>query len=306
MAGGIINTGTHPKLLWPGLHAIWGQVFNEHPPEYTDLYDIETSTQAYEEDVQVTGFGLAPTKPEASSATYDSEVQGPVSRYQHVAYALGYIVSYEELQDNLYEKVGTRRAKANAFSMDQTIEYFGALPYNKAFTAGVTYADGSTLVATDHTMTTGGTQSNRLSPDADLSEASIEDLTIQMMGITTDRGLLISLIPQSLHVARQEWYNANRIMRSVLQPDSGSNNLNILKAENVFPRGIKMNHYFTSAHAWFIRSNAMNGMTFFWREKPRFQQDNDFDTMNAKAFSYMRFSCGGTDTLRAVFGSNGP
>ena len=121
MPAGIINTGNHPKLLWPGVHATWGQVYDEHPKEYTDLFDVETDDRAYVEDVQITGLGLASIKPEGDSGTFDSEVQGIISRYVHLAYSLGYKVTYEELQDNLYEEVSMRRAKALAFSMNQTI-----------------------------------------------------------------------------------------------------------------------------------------------------------------------------------------
>src|SRR2546423_574697 len=138
MPGGVINTGSHPKSLWPGVHDFWGQIFNEHPPEYPDLYDIMDSGMAYEEEVQITGFGLAPVKSEGAPGTYDSEVQGPISRYTHIAYALGYIVTFEELRDNLYEKVSMRRAKANAFSMTQTIENVAAAPYNRAFNSSFT------------------------------------------------------------------------------------------------------------------------------------------------------------------------
>lgn len=306
MAGGPITTGSHPKALWPGVHAFWGQIYAAHATEYTDLYDVETSDKAYEEDVQVTGFGLAPVKPEGSSISYDSEIQGPTQRYQHIAYALGYKVTYEELRDNLYEVVSMRRAKANAFSMNQTIENIGAAIYNDAFTGSVFLnADGQTLVSTGHVNTTGGTYSNALSPGADLSEAALEDMAIQIMGVQTDRGLLVNIMPTSLHIARQEWFNANRILKSVLQADSASNNLNVLKATNAFPGGIKMNHYFTAPRAWFVRTNCPNGMNLFWRDQPEFGQDNDFDTKNAKAATYMRLSVGNTDP-RGIFGSNGP
>lgn len=306
MAGGIINTGTHPKALWPGVHAFWGQTYAEHATEYTDLFDQLESGQAYEEDVQITGFGLAPTKAEGASVSYDSEAQGPVQRYSHLAYALGYKVTFEEIRDNLYESVSMRRAKANAFSILQTIETVCAGIYNDGFT-GALYlnADGQTLISTAHVNTTGGTYSNRLSPDADLSEASLEDICVQIMGVQNDRGLLINVMPSSLHISRQEWFNANRILKSVLQSESASNNINVLKATNAFPGGIKMNHYFTSAHAWFVRTNCQNGMQQFWRDRPQFDQDNDFDTKNAKAATYMRFSVGNTDP-RAIFGSNGP
>src|SRR5687768_237556 len=130
---GVINTGSHPKLLWPGINAIWGQTYDAHPTEYTDLFDVESSSRAYEQDVQVTGFGLAPVKTQGGPMSYDSEMQGFISTYAHIAYALGYIVTYEEIQDNLYKEVSSRRAKANAFSCAQTVENIAAFLYNNAF-----------------------------------------------------------------------------------------------------------------------------------------------------------------------------
>lgn len=306
MPGGVINTGSHPKLLWPGIKDIWGQVYDEHKEEYTDLYDLDTSSKAYEEDVQVTPFGLAPIKSEGAALAYDSEIQGVITRYMHIAYALGYIVTYEELQDNLYEIVASRRAKANAFSMRQTIENVAAFPFNSAFvTTYQTTGDGAAWVSTAHVNVTGGTYSNALSPGADLSESALEDICIQIMQTANDRGNLISIMPRCLLIPVQEWFNAHRILKSVLQPDTSSNNVNVLKMTNAFPDGIKMNHYFTAPSAWFVRTNCPNGLQFFWRNRPQFDQDNDFDTKNAKASSYMRFSCGLTDP-RGLFGSNGP
>ena len=303
---GVINTGSHPKLLWPGIHAIWGQVYAEHAKEYGELYTELDSDKAYEQDVEVTGFGLAPVKAQGAPVQYDSEFQGFVTTYSHVAYALGYIVTYEELRDNLYEEVSMRRAKANAFSINQTIENVAAFLYNNAFsTTYYTTADGAALVSTSHLNASGGTWSNALSPAADLSEAALEDLTIQIMGTQNDRGLLINIMPESLHIPRQEWYNANRILKSVLQSNTANNNINVLKATNAFPKGIKLNHYFTAPHAWFIRTNCPNGMQMFWRDRPSLEQDNDFDTKNAKAATYMRFSVGASDP-RGIFASNGP
>ena len=302
----VINTSTHPKLLWPGVHATWGQIYNEHATEYTDLYDILDSDKAYEQDVQVTGFGLAPVKAQGAGVSYDTEAQGIISTYTHIAYALGYIVTYEEMRDNLYEEVSMRRAKANAFSINQTIENVGAFLYNNAFsTTYFTTGDGAALVSASHVNATGGTYSNALTPAADLSEAALEDLCVQIMGTQTDRGLLINVMPKSLHIPRQEWYNANRILKSVLQSNTANNNINVLKATNAFPEGIKLNHYFTAPHAWFVRTNCPNGTQLFWRDRPQFDQDNDFDTKNAKAATYMRFSVGATDP-RGIFGSNGP
>jgi len=306
MPGGVINTSSHPRLLWPAIHALWGQVYDEYADEYVDLYNQESSDKAYELDVQVTGFGLAPVKGQGAPIQYDSEVQGPTTTYQHIAYALGYMVTYEEMNDNLYEEVSRRRVRANAFSMRQTIENVAAFLYNNAFASTYfTTADGVALCSASHVNTTGGTYSNILNPAADLAESSLEDMAVQIMGVQTDRGLLTSINPKTLHIARQEWFNANRILKSVLQPDTASNNINVLNATNAFPGGIKLNHYFTSAHAWFVRTDVPQGMTMFWREKPNFDQDNDFDTKNTKAASYMRLSVGCTDP-RGIFGSNGP
>ena len=306
MAGGVINTGSHPKLLWPGVYTTWGQIYNQHAKEYVDLYEIRTSDKAYEQGVQVTPFGLAPVKGQGASITYDGEVQGVVNTYTHIAYALGYIVTFEELRDNLYKEVATRRAEGNAFSMNQTIENVAAFIYNNAFvTTYFTTGDGAALCSTAHVNATGGTYSNALATPADLSESSLEDLTIQIMQATNDTGLLINIMPESLHISVNEWYNANRIMESVLQSNTSNNNINVLKATNVFPKGIKMNHYFTAPHAWFIRTNCPNGMQMFWRDRPMFDQDNDYDTKNAKSATYMRFSVGATDP-RGLFGSNGP
>lgn len=301
---GVINTGTAPRLLWPGLADTWGQVYDTHATEYADLYDQHDSNKAYELDYGGGGFGLAPIKPQGEMLTYDSEVWGAESYYRHIAYALGFIVTYEEKRDNLYPEVAPRRIEANAFSMAQTVENVATLPYNNAFNTNFfTTWDGKALIASDHTFLGGGTFSNMLSPAADLSEAALEDLIIQMMGAQNSRGLLISIMPRSLHVGRSEWFNAQRILKSVLQPDTSSNNINVLKATNAFPGGVKMNHYFTSSKAWFVRSNVRNGMKMYWRDRPKPDSDNDFDTKNIKHASYMRFSVGATDPL-AIWGSN--
>lgn len=304
MPAGIINTGNHPKLLWPGINAIWGQVYNEHQVEYDQLYDWDTSDRAYEEDVKLTGFGLATVKSEGKAGTFDSELQGGITRYTHVAYSLGYIVTYEELKDNLYMEVSQRRAKANAFSMAQTTEVVSAFLWNNAFSSTYyTTWDGKAMIATDHTNVSGGSFSNSLSPAADLSEIALEDMSVQIMQAKNDRGLNINIMPQSLHVAPAEWFNANRILKSVLQSDTTSNNINVLKATNAFPGGIKVNHYFTNPSSWFVRTNVKDGLRAYWRERPNLERDNDFHTKNALALAYMRFSVGLTDPL-AIFGSN--
>ena len=302
---GVINTSSHPKALWPGIKAWWGVKYNEHPVEYTDLFDTDTSTQNYEEDVQLTTFGLVPRKTEGQGVIYDSEVQGFVTRYTHIAYALGYIVTKEEMDDNLYEQVSKKRAGSLAMSFRQTKENIAANVYNRAFNSLYTGGDGVSLLNIAHPNTTGGTFSNKLFVDADLSEASLEQAVIDIMGYQNDRGLLIAAMPRSLHIPRQEWFNAKRILESVYQPGTANNDPNILKATNAFPEGIKVNHYFTSPHAWFIRTNIPDGMKYYERVAMQFDQDNDFDTMNVKAKGYERYSFGWSDP-RALYGSNGP
>jgi len=301
---GVINTSSHPKALWPGVKAWWGKAYNDHNTEYTDLFETVSSDKAYEEDVQLVGFGLAPQKAQGASVTYDSEVQGYTTRYTHVAYSLGYIVTHEELKDNLYSEVSASRAASLARGFRQTKENVAANVYNRAFDANYTGGDGVSLINSAHPQTTGGTWSNQLTVAADLSETSLEDAIIQLMGFTDDRGLLINTMPKSLHIARQNWANANRILSSVYQTGTNNNDINVIKATNSLPMGVKLNHYFTDADAWFIRTDCANGLKHYQREAISFDQDNDFDTMNAKAKGYERYSFGWTDP-RALFGSAG-
>ena len=299
----VITTGSHPKALWPGIYAWWGRSYAEHVPEYPDLFEINTSDKAYEEEPEITGFGLAPVKPQGSQIYYDTEVQGPVSRFTHVAYALGYIVTFEELRDDLYEVVSKRRAQQLAFSMRQTKENILSAVYNQGFNSAYPGGDGQSLFSANH-PTLGGPQSNLLTVAADISEASVEDLCIQIMQATNNRGLKISALPQSLNVPPSQFFEANRIYHSVLQNDTANNAINVLRATGTFPKGIKVNHYFSSATAWFIRTNIPRGLQYFERDKITFDQDNDFDTKNAKAACYERFSASWAD-WRGAYGTPG-
>lgn len=298
----VITTGTHPKALWPGIKAWWGRSYAEHTEEFPLLFDKDNSDKAYEEEVEISGFGLAPVKNEGTAVVYDTEAQGAITRYTNVAYALGYIVTYEELRDDLYEVVSKRRAQQLAFSMRQTKENVGANVYNRAFNSAFTGGDGASLISTSHpTMT--GNQSNQLTTAADLSEAAIEDLVIQIGQATNTRGMKISILPKSLIVPVQLMFEASRILKSVLQNDTSNNAINVLKAMGVIPE-INVNHYLTSATAWFIRTNIPRGMTWFEREAVSFDQDNDFDTKNAKAACYERYSMGWSD-FRGCYGTAG-
>lgn len=300
----VIQTGNHPKALWPGVHAWFGMKYDEFPKEYTELFDTYPSSRNYEEEVQSTSFGYAPVKAEGAPITYDTHQQGYTVRYPHIAYGLGYVVTFEELQDNLYEKVSMSRAESLAFSMGQTPELIGANVYNRAFNSSYTGGDGKELLATDHPLTGGGTFSNELDPAADLSEASLEDMVIQIHGAVNDRNMKIKLMPKTLIIPRQEIFNATRILKSAGQNDTANNAINALKSMNAIPGGVVMNHYLTDADAWFIRTNAPHGMKHFERNGLIFDKDNDFATKNALASAYMRFSFKWTDP-RGLYGSAG-
>jgi hypothetical protein len=268
----VITTGSHPKALWPGIKAWWGRSYAEHTEEYPVLFDKDTSDKAYEEEVEITGFGLAPVKNEGTAIVYDQESQGSVTRYTHVAYALGYIVTYEELRDDLYEVVSKRRAQQLAFSMRQTKENIAANVYNRAFNSTYTFGDGTSLINNAHPTLTGN-QSNLLTTAADLSETAIEDMLIQIGLFTNSRGMKISVLPKSLHVPMQSIFEANRIVKSVLQNDTSNNAINVIRSMGAIP-SIEANHYFSSATAWFIRTNVPRGMTYFEREAVSFDQDS--------------------------------
>ena len=300
---GVISTGNHPKLLWPGVAATFGQEYKKHPLECEHLFDVKMSKKAHEEDVRITGFGLAPVKAEGGSTTYTSDTQADVTRYTNVAYSLGFIVTREEMDDNLYDVVGTRRAAGLAFSMRTTKEIVSANVLNRGFNAAYVGGDGKELFATDH-PSNAGNQSNALAIAADLSEASLEDLLIQIMSATNYEGLQIAIRGEKLIVPPAEAFNAERILKSALRSGTDFNDLNAIRSMGLLPGGYVVNHYLTDADAWFIKTDAPNGMTMFKRTGMEFTKDNDFDTSNAKAKAYERYSVGWSDWLGA-FGSAG-
>ena len=300
---GVISTGNHPKALWPGIQAWWGREYKRYPDLYPQLFEVGSSEKSYEEDVEVTGFQLVPAKVQGQAITFDSESQGETTRYTHTAYAMGYIVTYEERKDNLYEVVSRRRTTALAFSMNNTVETVAANIYNRGFDSNYTYGDGVEMLSTAH-PTSSGDQSNELATAADLSEASLEDIVIQIRKAKNDRGLRFQLMPRKLIIPPDLEFEAHRIMKSVLQNDTANNAINALKATGAIPEGIVVNPYLSDADAWFVKTNCPNSQKFLWREKPTFDQDNDFNSKNAMASVYARFSAGSTD-WRGVYGSPG-
>jgi phage major head subunit gpT-like protein len=281
------------------MHAFFGTTYGEYQEEWRDLVEVQKSAKNYEEDTLVTGFGQMPIKPEGSGISYDSETQGFTKRYTHTVWGLGYIVTQEELEDNLYEVVSKKRIKRLAFSARQTKENVVANVYNRATTSGYNGGDGVVLLSTSH-PSTAGNWSNKLSTAADLSEAALEDMMIQIAQAKNDRGHVINLKPKKLLIPSNLMFDAKRILKSDRQSGTANNDLNALKGEIDY----SVNHYFTDADQWFIRTDAAQGMQLFDRRALSFTQDNDFDTENAKAKCTMRFSVGWSDP-RGVFGSEG-
>jgi Mu-like prophage major head subunit gpT len=300
---GVITTGSHPKALWPGMHKFFGRTYNEFKQEWSDIFDDETSDKNYEEDTEVTGFGLAPVKPQGGGISYDSESQSYTKRYTHVVYGLGYIVTEEEKEDNLYEEVSKKRIKALAFSLRQTEETVCANVMNRAFNSAFTGGDGSALLVLNHSSIAGA-QSNLLATAADFSEASLEDICIQIMQATNSRGLKINIMPKKLIVPPGVAFDAERVLKSTQQSGTANNDINAVKSMGLLPDGCCVNHYLTDADAWFIKTNVPDGMRRFTRRATKFMQDNDFDTANAKAKATMRFSVGWTD-WRGLYGTPG-
>lgn len=299
----VINSGSFAKALWPGVNAWYGKAYKEYPEEYKELFDTFSSSRAWEEDVGTSSFGMAVQKAEGAPITYDSERQGFTTRYQHVTYALGFIVTREAFDDDQYDIVGQRKASGLAFSMRQTKETIAANVYNRAFNSSYTSGDGKELCATDHPNVKGGTFSNELTTAADLSEAALEQAAIDIAAFTNDAGLLIAVRPKVLIIPRQLMFEAKRILGSDGRIATSDNDLNALKALGVIPK-VVTNHYLTDTDAWFIRTDVQNGLKHFERRADAFDMDNDWDTENAKFKATARYSFGWTDP-RAIFGSPG-
>lgn len=299
----IINTGSFAKALWPGVNRWYGKEYNDYATEYDKIFENRTSNKAFEEDVAISSFGLAVQKPEGSPISYDTERQGWISRYQHVVFALGFIITREMMEDDQYDIVGQRKAQGLARSIRQTKEINGANVYNRAFTAGFVGGDGVTMVNAAHPNIAGGTWSNQIATAADISEAALEQGHIDIAAFTDDRGLLIAARPKTLVIHRSNIFEARRILGSDLRVGTTNNDLNALKDMGVVQSTV-VNHYFTDADAWFLLTDVKNGPSYFERRADEFGMDNEFDTENAKFKATSRYSFGWSDP-RGIYGSPG-
>ena len=306
---GVITTSSFAKSLWPGVNTWNGQAYAEYPVEWDKLFEKNTSRRAFEEDVGTSGLGLAVVKDQAGAITYDSMRQGFTSRYQHVTYGLGFIVTREAFDDDMYDVVAKKKSQSLAFSMRQTKEIIGANVYNRAFNTSYLGGDGTTLEAcaaggsASAPNVFGGTYTNGPSAAVDLSEAALEQACIDIAGFTTDRGLKIAVRPRKLIIPKELMFEADRILKTEGRTGTDLNDLNALKARGLIPE-VVVNHYLTDTDAWFILTDVRDGLKYFERRDDEFTMDEDFDTENAKYKATARYSFGWTDR-RGIYASPG-
>lgn len=304
---GVISTASYLKALAPGVAKWWDDAGRMHPVEWTSLVHTTTSSRNYEEVVQDTPFGLVPVKDQAAPAVFDTLLQGFTTRATMLAYALGYIVTHEEVQDNQYPTLIQRRTMKLRNAFEQTRERVVANVYNRAFNSTYLGGDGICLLSTAHPNTFGGTFANKAAVDADFSEAAVEDMIILIDNAADDRGNLIGLRKESLIIPTALQFQAQRVLKSPYQPGTANNDISVLYATNPFPKGIIVNHYLTSTTNWFIRTDIgpEEGLTMWDREPLRLTQDNDFQTMNGLHLGYMRFAVSWANP-KCLYGSNAP
>ncbi len=298
-----ITRAQHPAASWPGVKSWFGSSYDEWDPIWSQIYDSSPSNKSYEESIEDVPFGLLSTKTETGGIVFDQTHQGYTQRLTQVTYALGYKVSLEEIIFNQYEEISLKRAGRLARSVRETEETLHAQVFNRAFDGGFTYGDGATFISNNHT-TDDGPQSNAIDTDADLSEASIEDLVIKVRDSKDARGLRISNMAKRLIVHHNNMFESTRIVKSALQNDTANNAVNAIKQMNIFSDGILINPYHTDTDAWFIQTNCEDGLVHYDGLQATFDKDQEFDTKNACASVVTIFAHGFND-WRCLYGSQG-
>ena len=299
-----INTGNFPKSLWPGVESFYGLEYNEFATQYTDIYETRSSRKAFEEVVGSSGLGAAGVKPEGQSVLFDNAEQGFITRFTHVTYGLGFTITKEAVEDDLYDQIAMVRSKSLARSMRYTKELVAANVLNRATTAGYTGGDGKVLLATDHQHINSADYANKLSTAANLSEAALEDSCIALGKYTDDRGLRIATKPRKLIVPVDLQFEAERILHTDLRVATADNDLNAIKSLGKVPGGFSVNNYLTDTNQWFLLTDCPNGMIHFERRGDEFTMDNEHTTDNAQYKSTGRYSLGWADP-KGIFGSEG-
>ena len=293
------------KELLPGLNALFGLQYATYGEEHKEIYETEKSERSFEEETKLSGFSAAPVKNEGSAIAYDNAQEAFTARYNHETIALGFSITEEAVEDNLYDSLSARYTKGLARAMAYTKQVKAASVLNNGFTGGV-YAggDGVALFSTAHPLVSGGTNSNRPSTNSDLNETSLENAVIQIAAWTDERGLLIAAKPRKLVVPPNLQFVATRLLETNLRVGTADNDINALKNNGSIPEGYTINHYLTDTNAWFLCTDVPNGLKHFERMALTTGMDGDFDTGNVRYKARERYSFGFSDPL-GVFGSPG-
>jgi hypothetical protein len=292
------------KELLPGLNALFGMEYARYGEEHKEIFETESSERSFEEETKLSGFSAAPVKNEGNAIAYDNAQEAWTARYNHETIALGFSVTEEAIEDNLYDSLSSRYTKALARAMAYTKQVKGAAILNNAFTSGYTGGDGKVLCATDHPLVSGGTNSNTFTTQSDLNETSLEAAVIQIAGWTDERSLLIAAKPKKLIVPPNLMFVATRLLETELRVGTTDNDVNAIKTMGSIPEGFRVNHFLTDTNAWFLMTDVPNGLKHFVRTPLQNSMDGDFDTGNVRYKSRERYSFGWSDPL-GIFGSSG-
>jgi hypothetical protein len=292
------------KELLPGLNALFGMEYARYGEEHKEIYETETSERSFEEETKLSGFSAAPVKNEGSAIAYDNAQEAWTARYNHETIALGFSLTEEAIEDNLYDSLSARYTKALARAMSYTKQVKAANVLNNGFSASYPGGDGKALFATDHPLVGGGVNSNEPATPADLNETSLEAAVIQIAAWTDERGLLIAAKPRKLVVPPQLQFVATRLLETSLRVGTNDNDINALKNNGSIPEGYTINHFLTDPNAWFLTTDVPNGMKHFVRTPMSTGMDGDFDTGNVRYKARERYSFGWSDPL-GMFGSPG-
>ena len=292
------------KELLPGLNALFGLEYARYGEEHKEIYETETSERSFEEETKLSGFSAAPVKNEGAAIAYDNAQEAFTARYNHETIALGFSITEEAIEDNLYDSLSSRYTKALARAMAYTKQVKAANVLNNGFSANYLGGDGVSLFATNHPLVSGGVNSNEPATPADLNETSLEAAVIQIAAWTDERGLLIAAKPRKLIVPPNLMFVATRLLETELRVGTADNDINALKNNGSIPEGYTVNHYLTDTNAWYLTTDVPNGMKHFVRTPLQNSMDGDFDTGNVRYKARERYSFGWSDPL-GMFGSPG-
>ena len=292
------------KELLPGLNALFGMEYKTYGEQHKEIYETESSERSFEEETKLSGFSAAPVKNEGSALAYDNAQEAWTARYNHETIALGFSLTEEAIEDNLYDSLSARYTKSLARAMAYTKQVKAAAVLNNGFTAGYVGGDGVTLFSASHPLVSGGVNSNIPSTAADLNETSLENAVIQIAAWTDERGLLIAAKPKKLVVPPALQFVSTRLLQTKLRTGTTDNDINAIESNGSIPEGYCINHFLTDTNAWFLTTDVPNGMKHFVRTPLANSMDGDFDTGNVRYKSRERYSFGWSDPL-GMYGSAG-